>query len=141
VLIGIAALVFLLGEPHVEGRNVNATLFEIYFRDPFLAYAYLGSIPFFVGLYTAFGELGYAAEHRTFSPSAAASLRRIRVCALATIGLVALGEVFIFLSESDDRAGGVALGVLVSSASAAVAATTVVLERALRKTGDATPNA
>ncbi|MEK7514868.1 MAG: hypothetical protein AAB608_00605 [Patescibacteria group bacterium] len=46
VLIGIGALAFLLIEPHFEGRNVNATLFEIYFRDPFLAYAYIASIPF-----------------------------------------------------------------------------------------------
>jgi hypothetical protein len=41
VLIGMAALAFLLWEPHLEGRNVHATLFEIYFKDPFLAYAYV----------------------------------------------------------------------------------------------------
>jgi hypothetical protein len=39
VLIGIGALTFLLWEPHIEGRNVHATLFESYFKDPFLAYA------------------------------------------------------------------------------------------------------
>lgn len=38
VLIGIGALAFLLWEPHVEGRNKHATLFEVYFKDPFLAY-------------------------------------------------------------------------------------------------------
>jgi hypothetical protein len=46
VLIGIGALAFLLWEPHIEGRNAHATTFEIYFKDPFLAYVYVGSIPF-----------------------------------------------------------------------------------------------
>ena len=27
---------------------------DIYLRDPFLAYVYVGSIPFFIGLYQAF---------------------------------------------------------------------------------------
>jgi hypothetical protein len=60
VLIGIGALVFMLWEPHLEGRNVNATPFQIYFQDPFLAYAYLASIPFFLALYQAFQVLGHA---------------------------------------------------------------------------------
>ena len=50
VLVGIAVLAFLLWEPHIEGRNAHATTFEIYFKDPFLAYVYLGSAPFFVAL-------------------------------------------------------------------------------------------
>src|SRR4029079_14915748 len=48
VPIGIAVGAFLLWEPRLEGRNAHATTFEIYFKDPFLAYVYLGSIPFFV---------------------------------------------------------------------------------------------
>ena len=39
VLIGMGALGLMLWEPHIEGRNAHATLFEIYFKDPFLAYA------------------------------------------------------------------------------------------------------
>ena len=35
VLLGIGALALMLWEPHVEGRNARATLFEIYFKDPF----------------------------------------------------------------------------------------------------------
>ena len=50
VLIGIGVLALLLWEPHIEGRNAHATLFEIYFKDPFLAYAYIASITFFVAL-------------------------------------------------------------------------------------------
>ena len=58
VLIGIGALALMLWEPHIEGRNAHATLLEIYFKDPLLAYAYLSSIPFFVALYQAFTVLG-----------------------------------------------------------------------------------
>jgi hypothetical protein len=50
VLIGIGALALMLWEPHLEGRNAHATLSQIYFHDPFLAYAYLASISFFAAL-------------------------------------------------------------------------------------------
>ena len=66
-LIGIGALALMLWEPHIEGRNAHATLLEIYFKDPFLAYAYLSSIPFFVALYQAIKVLGYIGENNAFS--------------------------------------------------------------------------
>ena len=47
VLFGIAVLTFMLWEPHLEGRNAHATVFQIYFNDPFLAFAYVASIPVF----------------------------------------------------------------------------------------------
>src|SRR3954464_12836592 len=75
VLIGIGALALMLWEPHIEGRNAHATLFEIYFNDPFLAYAYIASIPFFVALYQAFKVLGYAGQNTVFTPVAVRSLR------------------------------------------------------------------
>ncbi len=58
VALGIGAP-FMLWEPHVEGVNAHATLFEKYF-NPFVVYAYVASIPFFVALYQAFKVLGYA---------------------------------------------------------------------------------
>jgi hypothetical protein len=67
VLIGIGVLAFMLWLPQTEGRNVNATQFEIYFTDPFLAYMYLGAIPFFVALYQAFIILGGVGQTGTFS--------------------------------------------------------------------------
>ena len=67
VLIGIGALIFLLWEPHIEGRNVHATLFQIYFNDPFLMWAYTASISFFVALYQAFKLLGYIRQNKAFS--------------------------------------------------------------------------
>src|SRR5919112_46915 len=105
VLIGIGALALMLWEPHIEGRNAHATPFEIYFNDPFLAYAYIASIPFFVALYQAFKVLGYAGHSTIFSPAAIRALRTIKYCAMAIVGFVAVGEIFIILADSDDRAG------------------------------------
>ena len=133
VLLGIAALAFMLWEPHIEGRNVNATLFAIYFRDSFLAYAYVGSTPFFVGLYQAFRFLGLAGQDKELSAPAVRSVQTVKYCAMALIGFVALGEVFIMLGESDDRAGGVFIGLLIAFASVVVAIAMAVLERALRR--------
>ena len=136
VLIGIGALAFLLWEPHVEGRNAHATLFEMYFKDPFLAYAYLGSIPFFLGLGHAFKVLGYVGGGKEFSLSAVRSLRTIKYCAIALIGFVVLGEVFILMTPSDDHAGGVGMGVAITFASVVVATAMAILERALRNAVD-----
>src|SRR5436190_6164924 len=97
VLIGIGTLALLLWEPHIEGRNVHATLFEIYFKDPFLAYAYVASIPFFVALYKAFKVLEYAGQNKVFSETAVKALRTIKYCAITIIGFVAVGEIFIML--------------------------------------------
>src|ERR1043166_3795652 len=101
VLVGIGALALMLWEPNIEGRNVHATLFEIYFKDPFLAYAYIASIPFFMALYQAFKVLGYVRQNKVFSQAAVKALRTIKHCAMSIVGFVALGEVFIMLSNSD----------------------------------------
>jgi hypothetical protein len=129
VLVGIGALVFLLGEPHLEGRNVNATLFQIYFQDPFLAYAYIASIPFFMTLYQMFKLLEYVRQNKVFSIVAVNALRTIKHCAIAVIGFVAIGEVFILLSESDDRAGGVFMGLLITFISIVMAVVAAKFER------------
>ena len=84
VLIGIGILAFLLWEPHIEGRNANATVFAIYFKDPFLAYVYVGSAPFFVGIYQAFRFLTHAGRNEEFSPSAVKSVRMTKHCAITS---------------------------------------------------------
>ena len=136
VLIGIGALALLLWEPHLEGRNAHATLFAIYFKDPFLAYVYFASIPFFVGLFQAFKVLGYAGRNKEFSPSAVRSVRTMKYCAIAVVGFVAVAEAIIMFGNSDDRAGGVFIGVLIFFAAIVVATATVVLERALQNAVD-----
>src|ERR1041384_3216475 len=101
VLIGIAALAFLIWEPHVEGVNAHATVFQMYFNF-FCGYAYIASIPFFVALYQAFKVLGYVGQNKVFSPEAVKALRTIKYCAIALTGFVAVGEIFIILGNSDD---------------------------------------
>ena len=132
VLAGLGALALLLWEPHIEGRNAHATIFEIYFNDPFLAYAYIASIPFFVGLHQAYKLLESVSRDTIFTPAAIRALRTIRHCAMAIVGFVAVGEIFILLGDSDDRAGGVFMGILIAFLAIVVAATMVVLERVLQ---------
>ena len=139
VIIGVGALAFMLWEPHLEGRNAHATPFEIYFQDPFLAYMYITSIPFFMALCQAFKLLGYVEQDRVFSPVAVKALRMIKRCAIAIIGFVAVGEIFIMLSDTDDRAGGVAIGIVISFGSLVIASVAVMFERILRSAADRQP--
>jgi cytochrome bd-type quinol oxidase subunit 2 len=136
VLIGVGALTLLLWEPHIEGRNAHATLFQIYFNDPFLAYAYIGSISFFVALYQAFKVLGYVGSNKVFSQAAVKALRIIKYCALAIIGFVAVGEIFILLNKSDDRAGGVFMGILITFGSVVIATAAAMFARILQSAVD-----
>lgn len=108
VVVAVGAIVFMLWEPHLEGRNAQATLFEVYFNDPFLAYVYLGSTPFFVGLYRLFGLLGDFRKTGVFTSRTVDALRSIRRCALALIGFVLVGAVVILMSgDGEDRPVGV----------------------------------
>jgi cytochrome bd-type quinol oxidase subunit 2 len=136
VLVAVGALALLLWEPHVEGRNAHATAFEIYFKDPFLAYAYVASIPFFVALYQGFRLLGYARQNKVFSEPAVKALRTIKLYAIAIIGFVAAGEIFILMQDSDDRAGGVFMGVLITFGSVVIAAAAATFERILQNAVD-----
>ena len=137
MLIGISALALLLWEPHLEGRNAHATNFEIYFKDPFLALVYIGSLPFFFALYQAFKVLGYAGQDNVFSPAAVKALRTIRYCALATIGSVVIEELIIMLNHgSDDAAGGVFMGVLITFGSMVIATAAGMFERILQNAVD-----
>jgi len=138
VLLGIGVLAALLWEPQVEGRNVNATQFEIYFKDPFLAYIYLAFVPFFVALYQAFKMLGYVRRDEIFSQRAVRALRVIKYCALitATFILGALAYIFIFVRGTDDIAGGVAMGLFIIIVSAIIAAAAAMFERILQNAVD-----
>ena len=136
VLVGIGALALLLAEPHFEGRNAHATPAEIYFQDPFLAYVYVASIAFFVGLWHAFKLLGYAGRDRELSPAAVRSVRTIKYCAIALVAFVLGAELFILSNDSEDRAGGVVMGAVIAFASIVVATAMAVLERSLQRAVD-----
>lgn len=135
VLVGLAALAFLLWEPHVEGRNSHATLSEIYFRDPFLAYVYLGSTPFFVALYRAFGLLGQLRQNGTVSQGTVDALRVMARCGIALIAFVALGVVFIVLfGDREDRPAGVFMGLLFTVVSGVLTGVVAMFARNVRRT-------
>jgi hypothetical protein len=136
ILIALAALALLLWEPHLEGRNARATPFEIYFKDPLLAYAYIASIPFFAALYQAFKVLGYAGQNKVFSQPAVNGLRTIKYCALAIIAFVAGAEIIILSHDSDDRAGGVFIGILIAAGSTVVATVAATFQRVLQNAVD-----
>ena len=137
VALGIGALALLLWEPQIEGRNVHATLFEIYFKDPFIALVYIGSIPFFAALYQAFKVLRYAGQNKVFSKEAVKALRTIKYCAIAIIGFVVVEEIFIMLNHgNDDPAGGVFMGVLITFGSVVIATAAAMFERILQNAVD-----
>lgn len=138
VVIGIGALVLMLWEPHLEGRNANATLFQIYFNDPFLAYVYLASIAFFVAFYQAFTLLGYIGKNKVFTQEAVNTLRIIKYCAATLIGFLLGAEAFFFfvLRGEEDIAGGVMMGLFLLFCSAVAATAAAVFEKTLQSAVD-----
>jgi hypothetical protein len=139
VLIGIGVLVFMLWEPHMEGRNVNATPYEVYFNDPFLAYAYIASVAFFTGLYQVFKLLGYIGQNSVFSQSSVTALQIIKYCALAIIAFILGAEAYFFISQAgkgEDIAGGVALGMLMIFIAVIIATAATLFEKILQNAVD-----
>jgi hypothetical protein len=139
VLVGLGALAFLVWEPQIEGRNEHATQFEIYFKDPFLALVYAGSIPFFIALYQAIKVLGYVGRNNVFSPEVVAALRTIKYCALAIIGFVVVEEIVILLMDSGDNdnpGAPIFLGVLIIFPSIVVATAAAMFARILQNAVD-----
>lgn len=138
LFVGIGTLAGLVREPLVEGRNVNATLFQIYFNDPFLAYVYIAFIPFFMALYQAFKLLGFVRQNIAFSLNSVKALRSIKYCALTTTGFIVGAEAYLFIVQrgKDDIAGGVAVGFFVIFISVVISAVADVLEGLLRSAID-----
>lgn len=138
LLIGFGTLAILLWEPHLEGRNVHATLFEIYFKDPFLAYAYIASISFFVILYQAFKLLGNIRQNKVFSLNSVRALRIIKYCAIVLIAFIAGAEAFFFIVQrgNEDIAGGVAMGLGLIFISLVIGSVAAVFEKVLQNAVD-----
>ncbi|MFM1877722.1 MAG: hypothetical protein RLZZ241_588 [Bacteroidota bacterium] len=133
LLLAIGVLCFLIWEPQVEGRNIGKDWIEIYFQDPFLAFVYLGSIPFFAGVYKGYQILGWIRAGSHSTPKVQKALRSISKFTLLTMGLAFIGQVYILINESDDRVGGIAMGMLIHFFSAIVLAISVVLNEILKQ--------
>lgn len=138
ILIGIGTLTFLIWEPLVEGRNVNATLFEVYFNDPFLAYVYASSIAFFLALYQAFTLLTYIGHNNVFSLESVRALRTIKYCAMAIVALSTAPLAYLLIARpGDDIAGGVTMGLFIILVSVITATAAAVFEKLVQKNGKA----
>lgn len=132
VLIGIGTFALMLWEPNIEGRNVHSTLFEVYFKDPFLAYAYIASLSFFVALYQAFKVLEYVRQNKTFSQATVKALRTIKYSAITLVGFIVVPVAYLFIVRpGDDIAGGVAIGLFLIFVSIIIATVAAMFERKL----------
>lgn len=129
VLFAILALTIMLRVPQTEGRNVHATQFEIYFKDPMLAYAYTASIPFFIALYQAFRILGYVRRDAAFSPATVHALRTIKYCAIAILCFVIVSVAFLPFGDKEDRPPGVMMRIVASFGALIVITAAAIFER------------
>ena len=121
-LIGIIMLAGMIRFPQTEGRAANLDLVNIY-ADPFIIYIYIGSTPFFIGLYQAFKLLNLIDANKAFSQSAINTLKNMKFASLSLIGFIALALIYIrFMAVGDDDpAGPTALGIFVSFIFAVIA--------------------
>ncbi len=133
LLIALGVFVGLIRFPQTEGRAAHLDLASIYL-NPFIIYIYLGSIPFFVGLFQAFKLLHLIDANKVFSQNAIKALKTIRVAALSQIGFIVLALVYIRLTVQgdDDPAGPAALGMMVSISLLAIAAAATVFQKILQ---------
>lgn len=133
VFVGIVALALLIRLPLLEGRAQNLDLFSIYF-DPFILYGYAASISFFVALYKAFILFGYIRHGKMLSQDSLKALRVIKYCAITFSILIVMAGVYIaiFHDKEDDSAGFLAMCIVITSISIAVAIVVTRLEKILQ---------
>ena len=111
-LIAIGVFVWLIWFPQLEGRAANLDLISIY-KDPLIIYTFIGSIPFFVGLYQGFKLLGYIGSNKVFSQPSVNAVGKIKYCAIAFSGFIMLGILYIRLFvQGDDPAGVTGLSIV-----------------------------
>ena len=137
VLIGIVVLAILIRLPLTEGRAANLDLFSIY-SDPFILYGYATSIAFFVALYKAFKLLGYIGQNKVFSSNAIKALRSIKYCAIVLGVLIVIAGLYIkiFHDKEDDPAGFLAICIVTTFVSVAIATTAAIFEKILQNALD-----
>jgi Flp pilus assembly pilin Flp len=135
ILIGICVVVIMLVEPRFEGRNIGADMVTIYFKDPFLAYLYLSSIPVFIGLYKIFKIFEYIRKERVFSLMTIKSLQSIKYSFTIFAVMIILFDAYlaIFMREKDDPTGAIVLGIIIVLISLTIAVTSDVFMNILNK--------
>ncbi len=134
VLISITALSIMIRFPLNEGRARDLDLFSIY-SDPFILYGYASSISFFVALYKAFNLIQYIGQNQLFSLNSVRTLRSIKYCAIILSISIAMAGLYIaiFHNKEDDPVGFLAMCIVTTLISVAVAAIVAVLKKKLAK--------
>ena len=137
VVIAVVVLSIMIRFPMMEGRAENLDLLSIY-SDPFILYGYAASIVFFVLLYKAFRLLGYIASNKLFSATSIHTLRAIKYCAIIiSVSIVMAGlYIKVFHNDDDDPAGFLAMCIVITFISIAVATAVAVLEQSLQNAVD-----
>lgn len=103
-----------------------------YLQFPFLAYIYIGCIPFIFALYQAFKLLGYIDNDNAFSIASVKALKNIKYAAVAIIMLFAVGELYVMFFIDGDRAGIVALGIYLTFITTIIATFAAILQKLLQ---------
>lgn len=135
VLVAIAVIAAMIWFPQTEGRAVNLDLISIY-KDPFIIYAYIASIPFFVALYNGFTLLNDIEQNKIFSQHSVVALKNIKYCALALIGFLIAGGVYIRFGVNEDGAGAIALGIYITVLAIIVASAAGLFQKLLQNVVD-----
>ncbi|RAJ15411.1 DUF2975 domain-containing protein [Arenibacter echinorum] len=133
VLFAFVALAIMIWFPLNEGRASNLDLFSIY-SDPFIVFGFVASIPFFIALYKAFKLLGYIGQNKAFTLNSVRTLRSIKYCAIILSLLILMAGLYIriFHNKDDDPAGFLAMCIVTTFVSIAVATAAAVFEKILQ---------
>lgn len=136
IIIALGVLTGLIWFPQTEGRAVGLDLLHIY-TDPFTLYIYLGSVPFFVGLFQAFKLLQCIEANAAFTPRAVTALKNIKIASLVLIACIAGAELYIrFFSHGDDIAGPTMLGICLSVVFGVIATVAGIFQRLFQNAVD-----
>lgn len=136
LLFAIVILAGLIWFPQTEGRAVNLDILSIY-TDPFIIYIYIGSIPFFFGMYQVFKLLTLIDTDQIYSHNSVAILRNIKLASLCQIGFIALAILYIgFFVHGDDNTGPISLGIISTIAVGIVAIITTIFKKSIQNSLD-----
>ena len=139
-LMAIAALVICcLGVPRMVADEVSRHPNGVGVPYAIMVCAYILCIPFFTALYQGFRVLNFIDRDKTFSHATAASLRRIRFCALVIgasffAGIVTLR--ILSAGTDEDSAGPTDIAMLIMFFCLIVTAVSTVLEKQVQKAID-----
>ncbi|HEK9100507.1 DUF2975 domain-containing protein [Bacillus pfraonensis] len=122
----------------VASRDAAAHPETDYLQYPFLVYAYVLRIPFYVALYQAFKLLAYIDKNMAFSELSVRALKYIKYCAIIISILIVVGiiiSIAIFYG-SEDITSIIMLALISMFASSVIATFAAVLQRLLQEAID-----